>query len=57
MLSNEVLDCIRARRSTRKFTEEQIGDEQLHTLLEAAVWAPSGGNNQTWLFTAVQSRE
>jgi nitroreductase len=28
----------------------------LDRLLEAAVWAPSGGNNQSWLFTAIQNR-
>ncbi len=57
MLRNEVIDCILARRSTRRFTEEQIGDDQLEALLETARWAPSGGNNQTWQFTAVQNKE
>ncbi|QAT48939.1 nitroreductase family protein [Caproiciproducens sp. NJN-50] len=57
MIQNEVLDAIHSRRSTRSFTGEQIGTEQLETLLDAAVWAPSGGNNQSWLFTAVQDRE
>ncbi len=27
-----------------------LTDDQLHTLLEAAVWAPSGGNSQPWKF-------
>ena len=57
MERNEVLECIRARRSTRRFEERQIEPEQLEALLEAAVWAPSGGNNQSWLFTAVQNGE
>lgn len=57
MIRNEVLDAIHARRSTRSFTEQQIAPEQLETLLDAAVWAPSGGNNQSWLFTAIQNRE
>ena len=56
-MKNEVLTCIRERRSTRKFEERQIEDEQLDALLEAAIWAPSGGNNQTWLFTAIQNPE
>ena len=56
-ISNEVLTCIRERRSTRKFTEEQISPEQLDALLNAAIWAPSGGNNQTWLFTAIQKKD
>ncbi|MFT8889139.1 MAG: nitroreductase family protein [Ethanoligenens sp.] len=57
MIYNEVLDAIHARRSTRSFAEEQITPEQLETLLDAAVWAPSGGNNQSWLFTAIQRQE
>jgi nitroreductase len=56
-MQNEVLNAIRARRSTRSFQERQIDPEQLEALLEAAIWAPSGGNSQSWLFTAVQSRE
>ncbi|WP_287126457.1 nitroreductase family protein [Desulfobacter sp.] len=55
-LNNEVLNCIHERRSTRKFTEQQISSEQLDALLDAAIWAPSGGNNQSWLFTAIQKK-
>lgn len=55
MIRNEVIDCILARRSTRGFTGQQITPEQLDTLMEAAIWAPSGGNNQSWLFTAIQN--
>jgi nitroreductase len=55
MMKNAVIDCIHARRSTRRFQERPIGKEELATLLDAAIWAPSGGNNQSWLFTAVQN--
>jgi nitroreductase len=57
MIRNEVLDCIHTRRSTRQFQERQIREEELEALLDAAIWAPSGGNNQTWLFTAIQDPE
>ena len=57
MIENEVLKCIHARRSTRVFQERQIETEQLETMLDAAIWAPSGGNNQSWLFTAIQNQE
>jgi nitroreductase len=56
-LNNEILNCIHERRSTRRFTDEQISSEQLDALLDAAIWAPSGGNSQSWLFTAVQKRD
>jgi len=57
MIHNEVLDCIRARRSTRQFQERQIEEEYLEAILDAAIWAPSGGNNQSWLFTAIQKKD
>src|SRR5690606_17288897 len=53
---NAVIECIHARRSTRSYTDQQITPEQLDALLDAAIWAPSGGNNQTWLFTAIQNK-
>ena len=56
-IDNEVIHAIRNRRSTRRYNDEQISPEQLDALLEAAIWAPSGGNNQSWLFTAIQRRE
>jgi len=55
-IANDVLNCIHERRSTRKFTDKQISSEQLDALLDAAIWAPSGGNNQSWLFTAIQKQ-
>jgi len=56
-IDNQVLDCIHNRRSTRQFTDEQITPEQLATLLDAAIWAPSGNNSQSWLFTAIQNKD
>lgn len=57
MIHNQIIDCIHARRSTRQFRKRQIEAEQLETILDAAIWAPSGGNNQSWLFTAIQNQE
>ena len=57
IMDNAVLRCIRERRSTRKFTEDQVSPECLEALLDAAIWAPSGGNNQSWLFTAIQKQD
>ena len=55
MIRNTVIDCILSRRSTRQFEPTQVEEEKLNAILEAAIWAPSGGNSQTWLFTAIQS--
>lgn len=57
MIQNTVTDIIHKRRSTRSFQDRPVGPEQLETLLDAAIWAPSGGNSQTWLFTAIQNKE
>jgi len=57
LIHNEVMNCILARRSTRNYQERQIDELQLEAILNAAIWAPSGGNNQTWLFTAIQNHE
>lgn len=54
---NAVLENIKARRSTRAFTEEQITREELDVLLEAAVWAPTGMNKQLWHFVGLRSAE
>jgi nitroreductase len=42
--------CILSRWSGRAFTGEPLPDGVLGSLLEAARWAPSSGNNQPWRF-------
>jgi nitroreductase len=54
---NEILNGIKTRRSIRKYKDQQISDEALQLILEAATYAPSGSNNQSWLFTVIQNRE
>lgn len=51
----DVISAIKSRRSVRKFKEEPLSRQQLLELLEAGVWAPSGGNRQTWRFVAVST--
>lgn len=54
---NETLQVIRNRRSTRAFREEQIKDEELKEIIDAAIYAPSATNKQPWHFTVVQNKE
>jgi nitroreductase len=51
----DVMEAIKGRRSIRQFTDQPIEKEKLQQLLEAARWAPSGGNLQTWRFVVVTS--
>lgn len=56
-MENDVLKVIRNRRSTRKYKEEQITEEELQVLLDAGIQAPSAVNAQPWYFTVVQNKE
>lgn len=54
---NEVLKCIKERRTTRKFKQEQIKEEDLTAIIDAGLYAPSGMNMQSWHFTVIQNRD
>ena len=53
----DVREAVLKRRSIRKYTEEQISEEDLLTILEAGLNAPSASNYQPWYFVAVRSPE
>jgi nitroreductase len=48
--SAPVHDLIRKRWSPRSFSDRPVSDRDLRSLLEAARWAPSSGNEQPWRF-------
>lgn len=54
---NEVLKAISGRRSIRGYRDEQITQQELETLMRAAVESPSARNQQPWHFSFVQDRE
>lgn len=56
-MNHGVFNVVRDRRSIRHYTAEDITEEQLTTLLTAAILAPSGGNRQPWYFYAVRDKE
>ncbi|MCC3145317.1 nitroreductase family protein [Halanaerobium sp. Z-7514] len=49
----ELLNLIKKRRSIRNFRNDKIARDDLAELVEAAIWAPSGGNIQSWRFIIV----
>ena len=51
----DILEIIKTRRSTRNFKEKQIQQEKLDQIIEAARYAPSGGNNQSSHFIVVKN--
>lgn len=54
---SDLVKTILSRRSIRAFTKEQIEEEKLNTILEAAQFAPSAKNEQAWHFSVVQNIE
>lgn len=54
---NETIETILKRRSTRSFQQKKVPEENIELILKCALSAPSGMNNQKWLFTAVNNRE
>ncbi|MGB9936634.1 MAG: nitroreductase family protein [Methanobacterium sp.] len=54
---NKVVENIKNRRSIRRYKNEQIKDEELDLILESAIYAPTGHNDQPWYFTVIQNKE
>lgn len=40
-------DAIKTRRSTRRYLDKHVEQEKLLQIIEAGIYAPSGGNNQS----------
>ena len=54
---NETIKTLMERRSIRKFKPAQIKEEELNTILNAGMYAPSGANQQSALFVVIQDKE
>jgi nitroreductase len=50
---DERLHIIFARRSIRAYTGEPLSEEEIESLLQAGMAAPSGSNRKPWHFVAV----
>lgn len=49
----EVYECVRTRRTVRKYKVEAVPDGVIRRVLNAARWAPSSRNQQPWHFVVV----
>jgi len=47
---NETLQTINNRRSIRSFTPQEVSNQQINIILQAANTAPSAHNQQSWRF-------
>jgi nitroreductase len=51
-----VYEAMRTLRAIRRLRPDPIADDVLHRVLEAATWAPTGGNRQPWRVIVVKER-
>lgn len=54
---NETLKTIHNRRSIRSFTNQDVPDEAIFTILQAANLAPSAHNQQSWRFFVLKGEK
>ncbi|WP_319589064.1 nitroreductase family protein [uncultured Desulfobulbus sp.] len=52
----ELLEAIKTRRSIRKFQDRPVSEEHIMAIIEAAMLAPSAGNQQPWHFIIISDR-
>lgn len=52
-----LLGLLKFRRSVREFLRDPVSRELIEKILEAARYAPSGGNSQPWEFVVIEERE
>ena len=53
----DVHECIRTRRSMRKYTDDPVPADKLQKVLEAVQWSPSWVNMQVWEVVVVDDPE
>ncbi|MDR1616038.1 MAG: nitroreductase family protein [Syntrophomonadaceae bacterium] len=57
MNENETIRIIKQRRSTRRFSEKQVSEDDLNTIINAGLYAPNGGTDfeKNVYFTIIQN--
>jgi nitroreductase len=56
MAEISLYEAMRTLRAVRRLRPDPIADDVLHRVLEAATWAPTGGNRQPWRVIVVKER-
>lgn len=54
--AESAINAIMTRTSVRAYTDEDVSEEQLDTLLRAAMSAPTAVNKQPWRFVVIRER-
>lgn len=53
----DTLECIHTRRSIRRYENKNVPDDLIKQMLEAAMTAPSAGNEQPWHFIIIRDKK
>ena len=53
---NDVIRTIKERRSVRAYTDEVLSREDVETIIDAGICAPTGHNCQPWHFTVIMNK-
>ena len=53
----DAIECIKTRRSVRKFTDEMVPAETVREIVELASYAPSWKNTQVIRYTLVEDAD
>ncbi len=56
-MSNAVLKAIQERRSVFRFRPDEVDEDKIDAIVEAARWAPSFVNSQPWNIIVVKDKE
>lgn len=56
-MNMDSIECIKTRRSVRKYTDQPIERETIEKIMEAAAYAPSWKNTQIVRYNIVMNRE
>lgn len=52
--STDFFDVVRSQRGIRRYAPDDVPDEVVRKIIEAATWAPSGSNRQPWHFIVIR---
>jgi len=52
----QTLECIKTRRSRRKFLDKEVSQELIEKIIEAGKCAPSSENSQPWQFFIIKDK-
>ena len=56
-MENEVIRCIKGRRSIREYSQKEVSKECIEEIISAGKYAPSAENRQPWKFIVITNKK